>query len=313
MTSPSATRTGRAAVTRHPCAGAFVTAVAFCGALCALGGCSAPPARDPLGARDPVALVAKADELARAGQYDDALGDYLWALDHGKEVNSDFGTERKGLVEKVIDLGLRYPPARTALAERLDSEGKRILRAAEGGQRVDASDLTLFVWLGTRIGDEARVRATHGLLKARLPPDDFLRLFLWIRIEQSLVEQRRYREAVAEQDGSALMKYYLTVFNGRGADETRRWATQAMLDGEGGPHFEALVGAGQLSDAETLAEQFVKFAPTGHMFAVLIRHARRAGAMEVATRLRAKAYAIVPESERKIVDEAMNEVMKLPG
>jgi len=253
----------------------LVSCALLCGALSVLMGCSAPPARDPTTSRDPFAVVLKADDLTSQGQYDEALRDYLWALDHGRDVSSSFVAARRDLVEKIVTLGVQYPSAKTALAERLDAQAKRIATAMEVGPQLDGMDLRLFVWLGTKTGDEARVLATYAAVRANTSDSNRLRLYLWSGIEQYLVEQRRYRDAAKEPDGSALVNFYIDLFRPMRADARVQGAMQFSIEEEGGNHFEALLGAGETGSAEALAERLIQFLPTAPTFAALIRHARR--------------------------------------
>jgi hypothetical protein len=141
-----------------------------------------------------------------------------------------------------------------------------------------------------------------------LPVDAVLRLSLWASIEAYLVKQRRYQDAAIEPDGLAVVRYYVTLLStpGEGREHpTVRQAIQFTVEYEGGNHFEALAGTGETAAAEALADELIQCAPTGHTLAILIQRARRAGATELASHLRAKANEVVPVTERNIVDEAM--------
>ena len=76
---------------------------------------------------------------------------------------------------------------------------------------------------------------------------------------------------------------------------------------ESGRFFEALLAKGDEGEAMNVAEEVTRFEPSGNVFATLIRAARRAGASNVATRLRKKANEILPQAERVPVDRAYNE------
>ena len=286
-------------------------------ALAALIGCSPRPyPRDQvaLARRDPFAVVARADELTKGGRYDEALREYLWALDHGVEVNKSFeGARASSLLDALLDLAAAYPAAKAALQERSEELAHQIVRAAEGGPGMDEMVLTLFVRLGTRLDDEGVILTTYGFVKKRLPPNAKLRRDLWVRIEEFLVEQRRYRETVDEQGvGLAAIRYYVATFQRVRAEDEKKYpvlhhAIEFTIEHEGAVHFEALLGAGESAAAESFAEELIQFRPSGHTFASLIKHALRAGGQDEATRLKTKADGVVPEAERKCVDEAMNE------
>jgi hypothetical protein len=282
-------------------------------ALSALVACNRPPryGGSDIGLGDPFTIVAEGDELARQGHYEESLREYLWALDHGSKVDGAFVAARTHLVDAILDLGAKYAPARAALEERLDRLVRRIVRAAQGGPAVDQMDLVLFVRIGIKLAKESRVLETYGLVKAHLPPEADLRRDLWTPLEKYLVTQRRYQDAAAEQDvGLAAVRYYLAALRPGRADARIRRSIVFTIDNEGAVEFEALVGAGQTPAAEGFADELIQFDPTAHTFASLIRHARRAGAPALASRLHTRAYDVIPEADRVIVDEAINEVLK---
>jgi hypothetical protein len=199
------------------------------------------------------------------------------------------------------------------LAERAEKLARMILEAAKNARSMDSDDLVLFVRLGTRIAKEDLVFKTYDVVKSRVAVDGSLRRNLWAPIEKYLVENRRYREVAGEQAvGSAIVDYYLQALekitiSDESRDPILRVATEYTIRTEGGIHFEALLGAGAETAAMDFADRLIQFRPTTHTFAVLIRHARRAGALDVATALRTRALRLVPEADRVAIEGAFSE------
>lgn len=296
-----------------------------CWALCipimGLLGCGALPCRRSPQDADPFAIVANAERDAKAGRHDDALREYLWALDHGADTKESFFGAQSSTVDAIGALGLVFPPAKLALKARAERLAGEVVRAAANRQEVAERTLRLFVRLCDNAGEPERILETYEAVKARVSSDSRLRQNLWMRIEERFVERRNYPAAVAELDVALkAVHFYLGVFKGAGVTDVASpiqpsliEAVEYTVDHECGNHFEALLGAGHNAEADALAEELIQFRPTAHTFAVLIRHARRAGAVDVATRFRAKAYEVIPEADRAVIDTAFTEVTKDGG
>ncbi len=171
-------------------------------------------------------------------------------------------------------------------------------------------DIDLYVTMTARLGEPESAMRTYDHVKARLNVDARLRCGLWATIEQRYVEQRRYEEAVAENDVAlAELRFYLARFRAVTAeDESKepvyRVTLEYAIDSRGGVHFEALIGAGQTATAGTLADELINFRPTAATFAVLVKHARRVNALQEVDRLLAKAQTALSSSDFEAVQRA---------
>jgi hypothetical protein len=260
---------------------------------------------DSFGVGESGSVLADARQLIQENRNAEGLQEYLSAFDYGMSHES-FATARFAAVDAIALLAPRYPSARAALLDRFDKIGSELERSAkENAPLGDAALVALFVRMGIRLGEEARVVRTYSFVKSSLPIQSELRRDLWTRIEEHLVTERRYAEAVAEHEVSlAAIHYYVDALGSVKLDERLRPNIEFTVEHEGGTHYEALLGAGRSSEADALADDLIRFAPSAHTFATLIRHARRAGAFDVAARLKAKAYALLPIGDRVVVDVA---------
>ena len=79
-------------------------------------------------ADNPMLRMALADAYAIWGQYEKALGEYLWCFDEGHKVNPSFiGVRGSFLLGDIVELADRHPPTRTALVARRDALHDEIL------------------------------------------------------------------------------------------------------------------------------------------------------------------------------------------
>ncbi len=264
---------------------------------------------------DPFKAMSLADLHRARHQHSEALTLYLWALDHGVDVNpSFFATRNNDLLERVGLLAGLYPPARDALVQREEVLTNRILRAAEAGTKLDpepggtglySMDLDLFLNMALKLGDEPKMWTVYQAVSAHRTVDDPLRRALWIRMERRFVDSRQYSDAVRERDVAlGAVRADLEAFKWvtpdiEVAQPIWRQSVEWAIENEGGVHFEALLGGGLRDDALAFAEELVKFRPRASTFGVLIRHARRAGADAEAQLFWERASAQLPVSERR--------------
>lgn len=284
--------------------------------LIALVACASPPCRSRspgVTARNPVQVLHQAEMEAKAGQDDRALADYLWDLDFGEEF--DDGFMAWVTVQPIMDLAKRHPAARSALEERQSKLIRDVeLAARNGNGDLTAShgarfrrcglqfrDLHALVVIGFALDGGARVHDAYHEVANALPAESHLRADLWSFIEDELVEARRYREAAAEPHIARRRIDQLLAL----AEPIRKNADEATMTVKVlSTHYEALIGTGDLPAAEALAERLITFSPRAGTFVELIRRARRAGAREVAVKLREGAYEMLPASDRLQIDEA---------
>jgi hypothetical protein len=237
--------------------------------------------------------------FAGQGRYAAALEEYLWALDHGREVTSAFIPA--SWVGELAELAAKYPPAAGEMRARRARLAERIIASARTGERLPRMDLVLFVRLGTEIGEDGPVLAAYAQIKALLPPEATLRRELWDAIEEHLVEHRRYAEAASEDETAAASIAFYTSELGRIPIELRPTlpgvpnAIAHTVRYPGAVHFEALAGSGSDRRATEVAEQLIELSPTRSTFQVLIAAALRAGAPSIAALLRQRATEVLSE------------------
>ncbi len=239
---------------------------------------AAAPTPEPVAdAVTPEAVMARfrhAGELARAGRYDEALAEYLWCYDDGMPRFATFyGMRNRLLTRTIADLGRQYPPALDALRDRRDRAEQRMLaNASDRDAAIELADLN------DALGDRARTLSQFD----KLPADDPRRATLGSRLKETLIQQRRYADAVQSRPYAQMVSDFDVIATGvgGGTQNVSAAAQQEIHDGlvrSTASDVEALAGAGDLAHARSLAARLLAYDGSDETRAILQQRLTRAG------------------------------------
>lgn len=239
-----------------------------------------------LRARLDLAVAAAAD-----GREAEALGEMLWLYDHGlDEGNGFYATRLTTLLEHLGRLARRFPEARSALDQRRASLEARLV-AGEGGWQ-EATDIAA---IDAAMGQGDRTVETHDLLAATRPAGDAARVVLFNVVLDRLVAAKRYEDVVlGAGDLHGRFDEAVAGFHRTAAllstglaplDEERLAPLRERIVEQGASYYEALLGAGETSRADTLAASVLAFAGSVETTTTLQARAVRAGDRDALRRL----------------------------
>lgn len=233
----------------------------------------ASPALTKISAEQVNARYRHGKQLAREGQYQEALTEFLWCYDEGMRlVPSLEGIRGSFLLGDISRLAKSYSPARDALtARRSDAEREMIT----GPQALTAT--RDFAALNTALGEEAATLSYFD----RLPTDDPRRSLLnGLPIYGQLVENKRYAEATDAMpyakvdrllDLATRPSFSAKLSPERQIEHRQEVITMTVRN------FEVLVGAGNLDAAKSFAAKLLRYDQSSATLLQLQRAAARAG------------------------------------
>jgi RNA polymerase sigma factor (sigma-70 family) len=213
------------------------------------------------------AAINRAGRLAQEGKFQEALDEYL-RLYRTLE-GARFMPNQQLVMAGLLSLARNYPPARSALRDLRDTAMRSL--ADQPGNRELVSEIG---YLNERLGEGAASIALYDTL----PPGDPGRQSLALSARESLVEARRYADAlVGTPFGSMMREFELTArstagVTGQSLVNTRGFALKGALT-----NIEVLIGAGQLDDARTLIGKVLAFDHSEATRAAIRQRAERAG------------------------------------
>lgn len=211
-------------------------------------------------------------DLAREGNWVEALPELLWCFDEGmKQVGGYTGVRVSFLLGEIMRIAPYYPPTLEAIRLRRDQ--------AETRMKADANDRAAFLdysALTRRLGEEDKLLAFHD----QLPQGDPRRASLGQDLFRTLLESRRYADVVAAQSYDRM----LARFNSTLQDSERPTAVPAAQRSlralgieSAAQQIEALAGAGQLANARAFAVRVLAVDNSPETRALLREHVTRAG------------------------------------
>jgi hypothetical protein len=215
----------------------------------------------------------RAQELVRSGDPAEALRELLWCYDVGMPRISGMSAVRTTSLNLFGELGNRYPPALAVLRERRE-KAREVMMTSE--QEFAATQE--FAAINRALKDEA---ANVALLD-QLPAGDQRRMTLAGTSYETLVENRRYREALEGRPYGSLSSSFERSINMEvpanlpNGDEARRSGHEYLI-ATTVKNIEALAGAGDLEHARNLAERLLAYDPSESTRALIQKHAERAG------------------------------------
>jgi hypothetical protein len=256
------------------------------------------------------------DALVQKGKYPEALTEYLWCFDHGRDSVGYYGVRLSFLLADIVRLGQKYPSAIKALEDRRDTAEATIVSGKGAFNEVQD-----FASLNQYLKVPERTLALYDRLHAEGKLTKDTKLALGDELLDPLIAARRYAdviECVGDVEATVRQSIELSKMAAKlqkGRDHGSENGNESVLDAlkqsrvdEMGKYYEALLGAGQPKTADSVAERIIKFDPTGATFSSLIEHAVRAGADDAARALVDRATKALSEKEFERVKLAASKI-----
>ena len=237
-----------------------------------------PVTRDEVQAR-----YQRAKELARSGDNEGALSEFLWCYDEGMvRVASFAGVRNSFLLRPLAELARKYPPALAALHERRDALEQRVMASA-----TDWDAAVDYASLNRTLGEQDR----NLSLLEKLPSGDPRRktVLTFGGVLDQLVAARRYDEIVMvrgyDEMATSLDRITMTMPFPAGTPaslvETTRVLSHDRAIASAATDIEVLAGAGQLDRARELAGILFAYDSSPETRRIVQEHLRRAGHPEL--------------------------------
>ena len=234
------------------------------------------------GTNDPMIRMSHGHSLAQKGKGAEALEEYLWCFDHGDEVRSSFDSMRLTiLLDRIKDLGVRYPDARKALASRHDERQSKLLAGS-----TDQPIVLEIVALNGALDQKEKNLAVLD----RLPVGSPIRDVVSDLIIDQLLMAKRYADILGGANGKSAFAKKVDLFNYMSdaldpknpvRKETEEGYREYTVDA-GTHYFEALAGLKRNQEGKELAQQILKFDASAATRVKLTEAANRAGNAELA-------------------------------
>jgi hypothetical protein len=217
--------------------------------------------RDP----QPMDIMERAAKAASNGRSDLALRDYLWALDHGVDVDRAFiGVRNSELIDRIIALETTEPSVMVELESRATRLEQLIVSSG-------AADVSLYVALNRQRHQRDRTLRLYHQLRTQGSPvaDDLYREDVF----ELLVEQRKYAEIVDRQDWWA---------ESLGFKEWMITNAVRMFRAHAADVFESLAGTNRNQEALALLARVEAVDSSAESYVTFMKRALRAGNKELA-------------------------------
>jgi thiol-disulfide isomerase/thioredoxin len=260
-----------------------------------------------------------ARELAEKGERAAALTELLWCYDHGAASDPVFASVRLSfLIPQIAQLGEEWPQATAELKKRR-AEAVRAVLSTDALNAGGADRVLEAAAIDRALREPARSVQLFDELAEHGSRGTALRRALLDEIIDALLAMKRYRDIV-DLGGDAFERI------NRRIDECRRAAQRADDAGNmkrnglvvylrqqvfihGGKFYEALLGAGRLNEAESLARLVTDFDASALSYSTLVNHAVRAGAYDSARELVRQASEKLRPEELKTVQRAAGGIL----
>jgi len=239
----------------------------------------APPARVPITHDYVESRYKHAQELAKAGQYEEALKEFLWCFDEGMPLVTGYGGVRGSyLLSMIAKLGEKYPPALTALRERRDQAEQRLLASAN-----DSDATSDFSSINRYLEEHGRNLQLYDQLPANDPRKTALRRAVY----DPLRTAQRYADAAKATPYKEMLSDLEDLTEGPPTSVPNAAAIRQKLRTlavkETAKDIEVLAGAGDLDHARALIDRILAFNNSAEAKAILQTHLTRAGHPELLT------------------------------
>jgi RNA polymerase sigma factor (sigma-70 family) len=214
-----------------------------------------------------------AQALAKNGQNEEALKEFLWCYDEGMAPLPEYtGVRQSYLLEMIAKLGEKYPPALAALRERRDQTEQRLQASAN-----DFAATMSFASLNRVLKEGNRTLQFYDQLPAKDPRKQVFGMMVY----EDLTTAQRYRDATQAMPYQQ-MNSMVDAFTTSPAASLRP-AQRAEVAEDTAKFVEVLAGTGDLVHARTLADRLLAYDGSVETKTILQQHATRAGHPELFT------------------------------
>ena len=203
------------------------------------------------------ARYKRAQELAKAGQAEEALKEYLWCFDEGMPRVAGYGGVRFSfLLSQITKLGEQYPAALSALRERRDAAERRMAASA-----TDYDATSTFGSINRVLNEKNRTLTAFDQLQS----DDPRRKRLGSEVFDELIKRKSYRDAFGARPYAMMSSSFESSARDMpgiavmpNADKIRE-ANRLYVVSSALKNIEVLAGAGELDDARKLADRLLTY------------------------------------------------------
>lgn len=221
------------------------------------------------------ARYRRAEDLARSGQYQDALREYLWCYDTGmKQLTSFTAARETALLISIARLGKTYQPALDALIERRDEAKVRFETSA-----TDSEAIIDYSTINRALGQTDKTFEVYNAM----PPNDPRRQPLASRLRDELQDAHRYPEVIDALPYPVMSASFdiTTAYSSKYPDPDG--SQLRVFLNETSRNIEALAGAGDLLHAQQLMTKLLAFNRSPETRESLQKALMRAGHPELLT------------------------------
>jgi thiol-disulfide isomerase/thioredoxin len=212
--------------------------------------------------------------LARAGNDEEALAEFLWCFDSGMKQSSGFqGVRLSYLLSEIAHLGRHFPPALAALRERRD-------KALANAKAPDADFGTLMdlAALNRTLKEDSETLAFFD----QLPSDDHRRKSLDLVLFSQLLAAKRYADAAKAQPYQEIKQMFVMTQQIESRfDPSRRQMFHDYQVHQLAEYIEMLAGSGQIAEARELLAMALTYDHSDRSKAMIRQHLERAGHAEL--------------------------------
>lgn len=255
-------------------------------------------------ADDMMLRMDRGDVLVRERRYEEALAEYLYCFDEGRDAPGFGGVRLSFLLGDISRLGQAYPPALDAL--RLRAKGFEAKLRNGIGTFADAHDMCA---LHRELGQPERNLEVFDLLREAEAEErnELLVTSMFRLVVEQLVEAERYQDILdfagdpLDEVRESLREFELTSsFAQEMPDPEEVLQTLRKLEIDGAePYVVAYFGLGRDEEALELANVLLEFHPVAATATALSRLARKTERLEAAAAILDRAEELLPEEEHR--------------
>jgi thiol-disulfide isomerase/thioredoxin len=253
--------------------------------------------------QDPMLRQELGDAYEEAGQFAEALAEYLWCYDEGVQHSPAYaGVRNSFLVSSLGKLAKKHAPARDALRERRDRLQPAVLAPAP-----KRMDVVAFAMLNKTLGDDQRNLELFDQLGQQGEAGKAARQALVVVLMDTLLEKQRYAELLenAGDIATKLEKKSARLAKLPAAKESNplasagRGALEYEIDRTSKVYYECLLGTGRFPEAARVAELALSARPERELFTALVDAALRTQRYDQGRQLVAAWIHKLPLSEEE--------------